>query len=159
MALPRQQRIADRLLSARDAEKLLGIPASTIRTWWQRRVRSGLEAADFERGKPRFRESDLKRLRDGKRRVHGRPSAEHGELGRYLSAWEAQRILGIPVSTVNTWWQRRATTRLVRAGLDERGRLLFWEADLLALRLGLRLRDDEDERIHTMHDFLNGRES
>jgi transposase len=145
-------------MSASDAEKLIGVSASTVRTWYQRKARTGLEPADFVRGKPRFRESDLIRLRDGKRRViRGRPSTAHGELGRKLTAWEAQRVLGIPVSTTHTWWHRRERTKLSRAGLDDRGSTLFFEADLLTLWLGLPLRDEYGERIHTMEFFPSRR--
>jgi hypothetical protein len=143
-------------MSASDAEKLIGVSASTVRTWYQRKARTGLEPADFVRGKPRFRESDLIRLRDGKRQIRGRPSSSYGELGRLMSAWEAQRTLGIPAWTVMTWWERRETTKLSRAGLDDRQRPLFFEADLLTLRLGLPLRDEDGERIHTMDFFLDG---
>lgn len=141
-----------RRLSARDAEKLLGISASTIRTWYQRKARTGLEPVDFQRGKPRFAEFDLVQLRDGKRKLQGQPSVQHGELGRYMAAWEAEKLLGIPASTVRTWHQRQETTGLYEAGPDEHGRPLFYEVDLIVLRRGLRLRNDQDRRIHTMPD-------
>ena len=65
-----------RLLSARDAEKVLGIPASTIRNWHHRRARTGLESAGKDRrGNPMFHEQDLKDLRGGKRTLRNR----HGE--------------------------------------------------------------------------------
>lgn len=155
---PCRRRLTERLMSATDAEKILGIPASTVRTWHQRKARTGLKPADFVRGKPRFRESDLVRLRDGKRHVgalRGRPSRSHGELGRLLSAWTAQRDLGIPASTVTDWWLRRETTKLSRGGMgpEPKKTPLFWEADLLTLWLRLPLRDEHNERIHTMEFF------
>lgn len=53
-----------RLLSARDAEKVLGIPASTIRTWYARRETNGLyEYGRDNRNAPLFRATDLTALR------------------------------------------------------------------------------------------------
>lgn len=58
--------MVDRLLSARDAEKLLGMPASTVRTWAGRHRATGLYSAGLDRcGRPLYRESDLIRLRRG----------------------------------------------------------------------------------------------
>lgn len=55
-----------RLLSARDAEKVLGIPASTIRTWYARRRTNGLyEFGRDKRNAPLFRATDLTALRAG----------------------------------------------------------------------------------------------
>ena len=66
-----------RLLSPAEAEKFLGIKASTVRTWHQRRQRTGLFAMGQDRrGNPLFYEADLlamkqrKRIRDN----HGRRS-------------------------------------------------------------------------------------
>jgi hypothetical protein len=67
----------DRLLSARDAEKVLGIPAATVRSWFRRRKATGLY--DFgrdQRNHPMFRERDLLALRD---RV--KPRVDHRPLG------------------------------------------------------------------------------
>lgn len=145
----------DRLLSARDAEKLLGIPASTVRTWHQRKDRTHLYPADFDRtGKPRFREADLIRLRDGKRQIRGPlGSPAYGELGRYLSAKDAQNLLGIPASTVTTWHQRKLETGLWSVGVDHRDHPFFYEVDLLVLRRGWTIKNSEGERIHTMRDL------
>jgi len=62
--------VNERLYSARDAEKVLGIPASTIRTWYQRRAKTNLwhYAAD-RRGRPMFKGRHLIALRDGCRRI------------------------------------------------------------------------------------------
>lgn len=60
--------MVDRLLSARDAEKVLGIPAATVRTWFHRRRWTGLY--DFgrdQRNHPLFRESDLIALKTRRR--------------------------------------------------------------------------------------------
>ena len=66
-----------RLLSPVEAEKHLGIPASTVRTWHHRRYRTGLYAAGQDRhGKPLFYEADLlamkkrRRIRDKQGRRH-----------------------------------------------------------------------------------------
>jgi transposase len=66
-----------RLLSPVEAQKHLGISASTVRTWHQRRKRTGLHAAGQDRhGKPLFYEADLlamkqrKRIRDNQGRRH-----------------------------------------------------------------------------------------
>jgi len=57
-----------RLLSARDAEKVLGIPAATVRSWWHRRRRNGLyDYGRDKRNNPMFREQDLLALWDGRR--------------------------------------------------------------------------------------------
>ncbi|HEY9413533.1 MAG TPA: hypothetical protein VIQ30_02135 [Pseudonocardia sp.] len=144
----------ERSLSATDAEKLLGISASTVRTWYQRRARTHLHPVDTDRrGRPKFRESDLVQLRDGRRQISAVPSPRHGELGRLLAAWEAEKHLGIPASTVSTWHHRESVTRLHSVGRDGSGRPLFYEAELIALRRGLRLRDDDGKRIQTMLDL------
>jgi hypothetical protein len=63
----------DRPLSARDAERLHGIPASTVRTWYQRRARTGLYPVGRDRrGNPLFRESDLLHLRRSAKPLRGR---------------------------------------------------------------------------------------
>lgn len=55
-----------RLLSARDAEKVLGIPSATVRSWYHRRERTGLYAIGLDgNGHPLFYESDLRALRNG----------------------------------------------------------------------------------------------
>lgn len=60
---------------------------------------------------------------------------------------QAEEELGIPASTVRTWAERSARTGLYACGVDGGGRWMYWEADLRALRLGLRLRNDEGERV------------
>lgn len=72
--------------------------------------------------------------------------------GRLLTAGEAQKHLGIPASTVRTWHHRQRYTGLFSAGLDRHGRPLFYEADLLALKLRKRIRDKRGDRHHTMRD-------
>lgn len=144
---------SERQLSAREAEQLLGISASTVRTWYQRRARTGLyPASEDRRGNPQFNEFDLIRLRDGRRRLSNPPSTGYGEMGRYLTARDAETHLGIPASTVSTWHQRRDHTGLHSVGSDNRGHPLFYEVDLIVLRRGLRLRDNEGQRIYTMVD-------
>ena len=60
-----------RLLSARDAEKLLGIPAATIRSWHRRHHATGLYPTGLDpRGHPLFAEYDLIRLRQGETLRH-----------------------------------------------------------------------------------------
>lgn len=143
----------ERHLSATDAEKLLGISASTIRTWYHRREQTGLYAAGRDRrGKPTFREVDLIRLRDKRRQVSVSVNPAFGELGRLLSARDAERTLGIPASTVSTWHSRKEQTGLYSFGLDTRRNPLFYEVDLIVLRRGLRVMDDEGQRINTMRD-------
>lgn len=66
--------------------------------------------------------------------------------GRLLSASEAQQHLGTPASTVRTWHQRRDRTGLYAAG-QLGGRPLFYEADLLALRQGHKIRDETGARV------------
>lgn len=48
-----------RLLSPAEAQQHLGIPASTIRTWHQRRTTSGLYSAGLLGRAPLFYEADL----------------------------------------------------------------------------------------------------
>jgi transposase len=137
-----------RWLSAADADKMLGIPASTVRTWYHRRARTGLyPVSQDRRGRLRFRETDLIRLRDRRRLVVVHVNAAHGDLGRLLSASDAERVLGIPASTVNTWHNRR---RLSPRGIDACRHPLFHEVDLVALKRGLRIRDDDGHRIYNM---------
>lgn len=55
----------DRLLSAADAEKVHGIPAATVRSWYRRRRTTGLyDYGRDQRNHPMFRERDLLALRD-----------------------------------------------------------------------------------------------
>lgn len=69
--------MVDRLLSARDAEKVLGIPAATVRQWFHRRHRTGLwDYGRDQRNHPMFRESDLIALRDRRR-----PRVDHRRIG------------------------------------------------------------------------------
>ena len=72
--------------------------------------------------------------------------------GRLLSAADAQRVLGIPAATVRSWHHRRRHTGLYPIGLDRRHQPLFYEADLLQLRRGRRLRDRTGRRHETMPD-------
>ena len=60
---------------------------------------------------------------------------------RLLSAADAERVLGIPASTVRSWWRRRARTQLWDYGRDARNHPLFDELDLVALRDRTRSRD------------------
>lgn len=62
----------ERLLSARDAERLHGIPRGTIHSWHSRRAFTGLHAYGRDRrNHPMFRETDLLALRD-RNRARGR---------------------------------------------------------------------------------------
>jgi hypothetical protein len=72
--------------------------------------------------------------------------------GRLLSPVEAQQHLGIPASTIRTWHQRRATSGLYAGGLLGRAPL-FYEADLIAAKRGLRIRNDQGDRVHTLADL------
>lgn len=57
-----------RLLSAAEAEKLLGIPAARVRKWHQLHKVTGLYAYGLDRSRrPLYLESDLRRLNAGKR--------------------------------------------------------------------------------------------
>lgn len=68
--------MVDRKLSARDAEKLLGIPAATIYVWHHRRAATGLYPVGLDcYGRPLYRQSDLQRLRRGQRIRH--PDGDH----------------------------------------------------------------------------------
>lgn len=143
-----------RTLTAREAQHLHGIPASTTRTWYQRRARTGLRPIDYDRrGHPRFDETDLLALRDGKHQVRPGTDRRYGPLGRRVSAADAPAMLGIPKSTVTTWHQRQTRTGLYSAGLDGQHKPFFYEVDLIVLKRGLRLRDDDGTRIHTMKDL------
>lgn len=63
-----------RLLSAAEAERELGIPAGTVRSWFSRRKMTGLwDMARDNRNQPLFDEDLLLQLRDRNRRV-GRPA-------------------------------------------------------------------------------------
>lgn len=75
--------------------------------------------------------------------------------GRRLSAQDAQRELGIPAGTVRSWYHRRSFTGLWDIGRDNRNHPLFYEADLLALKLRRRVRDKHGRRHHTMQNLLD----
>lgn len=143
-----------RSLSATEASKLLGIPAPTVRTWYHRRERTGLyPVAHDRRGAPKFLESDLLKLRN--RHRGALPASSDlvvGTLDRLLSATDAQRLLGIPASTVNTWHNRRLRTGLYSRAVDSRRRPLFYESDLIALRNGAPIRDADGSRIYATID-------
>jgi hypothetical protein len=63
--------MADRLLSAHDAEKVLGIPRATVRSWAHRHAATGLFAVQKDRrGVDIYLESDLLRIRRGERIRH-----------------------------------------------------------------------------------------
>lgn len=74
------------------------------------------------------------------------------DYGRLLSPRDAQKELGIPASTVRTWFQRKQRTGLWDVGRDNRGHPVFYEADLIALKLRRRVRDKHGRRHHTMRD-------
>jgi hypothetical protein len=78
-------------------------------------------------------------------------------LGRLLSAADAERVLGIPRSTVATWHQRRERTGLYPAAKDSRNDPLFYEVDLIVLSRKLPLRDEAGERLHTMSDVTTAK--
>lgn len=83
-------------------------------------------------------------------RVDGDDPLPHGRL---FTPVEAHKHLGIPASTVRTWHHRRKWTGLYPAALDRYGKPLFYEADLLALKLRRRVRDKQGRRHHTMRDL------
>lgn len=72
--------------------------------------------------------------------------------GRLVSAVEAEKLLGIPATTVRTWHHRSRFTGLFSAGLDRYSRPLFYEADLLVRKMRMRIRDKDGRRHHTMAD-------
>jgi transposase len=56
------------LLSAADAQKVLGIPSATVRSWFARKDRTGLYSRGLDRrGNPLFWRQDLEKLRRGER--------------------------------------------------------------------------------------------
>lgn len=74
------------------------------------------------------------------------------DLGRLLSATDAERELGIPAGTVRSWWNR-GREGMELAGLDAiRDRPLWWECDLLALTRGVPIRDLQGNRVLTMRE-------
>lgn len=142
-----------RLLSAAEASKILGIPAPTVRTWYHRRERTGLYPIEFDkRGRPRFPEADLIRLRDKRHPVPASHDLVVGSLDRLLSARDAQRVLGIPASTVNTWHHRKEHTGLYSRAVDFQRSPLFYESDLIALRCGKPIRNADGGRIYATVD-------
>lgn len=74
------------------------------------------------------------------------------KYGRRLTPTEAEKYLGIPASTVRTWHQRRHRNGLFPMGQDRYGKPLFYEADLLAMKLRKQVRDKQGKRHHTMRD-------
>lgn len=142
-----------RALSAADASRLLGIPAPTVRTWYHRRERTGLYPVEFDkRDRPRFPEADLIRLRDRRHPVPAKTDLIVGSLDRLLSARDAERVLHIPASTVNTWHHRRQQTGLYSRAVDYRRSPLFYESDLIALRSGNPIRNADGSRIYSTVD-------
>lgn len=139
------------LLSARDAEKLLGIPSTTVRSWHHRRGRTGLQSVGVNRsGHALFHREDLIALRDKHRLKVPVLTVDGGELGRHLTASDAERALGIPASRIRVWHHRRQTTGLFPGGLDGGDRPWFYEADLISLARGLRVRDATGRRVRGM---------
>lgn len=63
--------------------------------------------------------------------------------GPLMSPVEAEVWLGIPSSTVRTWFERRKRTGLQAEGIDHVGRPRFLLADLLVLQAGRRIWGDE----------------
>lgn len=142
------------VLSALDAEKLLGIPAATVRSWWHRKATTGLRSAGVDRrGHNLFRREDLIALRDKRRLKVPIVRVIDDELGRHLSAKDAEEVLGIPASRVRLWHHRRHTSGLFSGGLDSGGRPWFYEADLIALAYGHSVRDEYGERLRTMENL------
>lgn len=79
------------------------------------------------------------------------------DLGRLLSATDAENELGIPAGTVRSWWNR-GREGMQLGGLDAvRNRPLFWECDLLALARGEPIRDIRGRRILTMNEVREWR--
>lgn len=67
-------------------------------------------------------------------------------LGRLLSAMDAERELDIPATRIRKWAQRRVRTGLHSMGLGWRDHPLYWEADLVALSRGIKIRDGDGRR-------------
>lgn len=56
------------------------------------------------------------------------------DLGRLLSARDAEIVLGIPAATVRSWYRRQRMTGLYDFGRDRRNHPLFYEKHLVELR-------------------------
>lgn len=67
---------------------------------------------------------------------------------RPLSALDAEKVLGIPAATVRSWYYRRDRTGLHAVGLDGKDNPMFYESDLIALRRGEQLRDEQGARLN-----------
>lgn len=77
------------------------------------------------------------------------------DLGRLLSARDAEIVLGIPAATVRSWFRRRERTGLWDFGRDRRNHPLFYEADLLALKRRQRVREKAGRRHNTMPNVVD----
>lgn len=81
------------------------------------------------------------------------------DLGRLLSAAEAEERLDIPAGTIRSWWNR-GREGLELGGLGRGGkRPLFWECDLIALSRGMPIRDVQGRRVLTMREVREGNPS
>ena len=70
MTAPRP-RLSERWLSPRDAEKLLGIPIPTVRSWARRHAATGLYAVGKDqRGAYLYLAGDLMKIRRGEKIRH-----------------------------------------------------------------------------------------
>lgn len=74
------------------------------------------------------------------------------DLGRLLSAQDAEREIGIPAGTIRSWWSR-AREGLKPGGLGPiANRPMFWECDLLACARDMPIRDTRGRRVVTMRE-------
>ena len=69
------------------------------------------------------------------------------DLGELLSAPQAQNVLGIPAQNVRKWASRGKNTGLCVVGSDPRGYPMYYEADLIALSRGMKIRDEDGNRV------------
>jgi hypothetical protein len=56
----------DRLLTPRDAQRKLGIPAGWVHVWFAQRVSTGLYPKGHANREPLFLESELRSLKEGR---------------------------------------------------------------------------------------------
>lgn len=72
---------------------------------------------------------------------------EPASLGRTFTASEAEVALGIPATRIRKWAQRCERTGLYCVAKVERNYPLYWEADLIALSRGMKIRDERGFRV------------
>lgn len=58
--------MSDRLLTARGAQRKLGIAAGWVRVWFAQHTETGLYPKGYQNGEPLFLESELRSLKEGR---------------------------------------------------------------------------------------------